>query len=705
MTDYRSTIEKCEVSVYSLLINLASTNCVTCDCFFSDRPTIVKATSSALTSNTITNAIEASFASLTSHPILKDFNVKKVFDSSEDPAVVCSILGSSEPDLIIGNGMSNYITMGEGTDLVYGMEGKDVYVIKEGDGMNVIFKHYHSVDTDTILFDAQYDDIELVIESGRFLVLQAYKNRKEYLAIKLICVVNLVKEIDEYYFKPIFDQCFSLNSLFRVKSNDGIMFNLPRNIHSPIVKTPILVDFSKGAPTSGFSKLKNTDIVRYIGSKFDDVIVGNTLDNYIDPGLGNNRMRGYEGSDTYVIRPNYCAQNTIINYATDHHLDILLFLFPFDSITARFDDTNVFLTSTTPGCTSVITLDSYVHNDAFRHLLIKTGDKITFAIPPNRHFAPTALIINKSGAQTGQFIDVSANSQFSEVKTVYGANDYSNHIVGNEQANTIVGGSKDDLLEGLGGDDVLKGGHGDDTLDGGPGDDILVGGPGNDKLMGGDGDDYIAPGLGINSIHGGDGTDTVVFNGDVGVEVYLASHMVSYLYSVPTQEPVYDVENVIGTVFDDILQGDSNDNVLIGNSGDDQLYAGNGYDILEGGNGSDTYSWFSHSMLHFKKIDASIMIIRNYATDGVVDLVDVGSILKNELGFEKSGDDLLVRPIDVNFPLFYDGNFIIIFKDWFHPVKPELYRHMVLRVRQDQFDCDQLVAFGEDAAEREKNNK
>lgn len=102
-------------------------------------------------------------------------------------------------------------------------------------------------------------------------------------------------------------------------------------------------------------------------------------------------------------------------------------------------------------------------------------------------------------------------------------------------------------------------------------------------------------------------------------------------------------------MFDDILQGDDKDNVLVGNSGNEQLYAGKS--ILEGGNGSDIYSWFSKFAINAAKVNGSILIIRNYATDGVTDTVENPYISsKQHLGFEKSRNDLVIRPINKQHP-------------------------------------------------------
>ena len=105
-----------------------------------------------------------------------------------------------------------------------------------------------------------------------------------------------------------------------------------------------------------------------------------TQDQNLDPGLGENTTKGGEGSDTYVIHPNYCAKNTIQNYAKSGHLDldldILLFSVTFSSITTTFDGNNVFLVSSRPGCNVTVVLADYKFSRS-QHLLIKTVDDQT----------------------------------------------------------------------------------------------------------------------------------------------------------------------------------------------------------------------------------------------------------------------------------------------------------------------------------------
>jgi Ca2+-binding RTX toxin-like protein len=71
----------------------------------------------------------------------------------------------------------------------------------------------------------------------------------------------------------------------------------------------------------------------------------------------------------------------------------------------------------------------------------------------------------------------------------YDGNDW---LAGGDNRDWFRGGGDHDALTGMGGDDLLEGGEGDDGLQGGAGNDQLVGGPGTDVLIGGPGSDVYA---------------------------------------------------------------------------------------------------------------------------------------------------------------------------------------------------------------------
>ena len=245
-------------------------------------------------------------------------------------------------------------------------------------------------------------------------------------------------------------------------------------------------------------------------------------------------------------------------------------------------------------------------------------------------------------------------------------------VTGNSAVNRLEGRAGDDVLEGGGGADTLDGGTGNDTaaytdsdtgvtvrlltgagqrghaegdslsgienligsahndaFGGDTGNNVLNGGPGNDGLWGSGGDDILIGGPGADRFYGGFGQDTADYmDSPAGVTVRLHSlsatggdamgdtfpGRVDVAYTdadgVEQTESLPDVENLVGSAYNDVLAGDRRDNVLdggagddtlyggpgggddvmLGNSGDDRLFGGQGSDRLDGGTGDDALS-------------------------------------------------------------------------------------------------------------------
>ena len=131
------------------------------------------------------------------------------------------------------------------------------------------------------------------------------------------------------------------------------------------------------------------------------------------------------------------------------------------------------------------------------------------------------------------------------------------------------------INNGSDGNDVLNGTDTDDVLSGQQGNDVLDGGAGNDTLNGGQGIDtavyQFAPAAVTVTLDEGDipGTASDGFGGT---------------------DSITEIENIIGSEFDDILTGNSGNNSLTGRGGNDAIAGGAGNDMLVGSSGADTIS-------------------------------------------------------------------------------------------------------------------
>ena len=234
-----------------------------------------------------------------------------------------------------------------------------------------------------------------------------------------------------------------------------------------------------------------------------------------------------------------------------------------------------------------------------------------------------------------------------EVENIFGSK-FGDILRGNHQANRLFGYRGDDILAGREGNDYLRGESGADAVMGDAGSDMLFGDMGNDKVSGGSGHDMLWGGKGDDVLRGGTGSD--VLEGGAGADLldgggymvdddgdptetrldegnsadtaaYTLSDMpvtinMSYVGNPdPTKveaagghaegDTFMSIENVTGSMHDDMLAGDSGVNSIKGGMGDDtikgtgsadpdaedmgdRLSGGEGMDTLYGGAGNDT---------------------------------------------------------------------------------------------------------------------
>ena len=202
-------------------------------------------------------------------------------------------------------------------------------------------------------------------------------------------------------------------------------------------------------------------------------------------------------------------------------------------------------------------------------------------------------------------------------------------LYGDDGDDTLLGGDGDDRLYGNAGADRLDGGNGSDWMSylgsdtavsvnlvdgtGTGGDaqgdeitgienlagsayaDVLIGDAaantlhglaGADELQGNGGNDVLEGGAGADRLDGGAGIDQLSYRGsDEGVTVRLNSGYANHGHAVG--DVIIDIENVNGSDYNDVLEGDGAANQLAGGKGDDTLIGNGGADRLDGGHGND----------------------------------------------------------------------------------------------------------------------
>ncbi len=158
-------------------------------------------------------------------------------------------------------------------------------------------------------------------------------------------------------------------------------------------------------------------------------------------------------------------------------------------------------------------------------------------------------------------------------------------LAGDTGDNTIEGGAGNDRLQGAEGNDRLDGGNGADQMFGQENDDVVVGGENHDFMSGGDGSDLLAGSAGGDGMFGDAGVDTATF---ATAAASVTADLTAGTASGDGPDGLEQVENLIGSNFDDVLTGDDGANHIDGGAGDDSLAGLAGDDVVVGSAGNDT---------------------------------------------------------------------------------------------------------------------
>ncbi len=141
-------------------------------------------------------------------------------------------------------------------------------------------------------------------------------------------------------------------------------------------------------------------------------------------------------------------------------------------------------------------------------------------------------------------------------------------------------------------DFILQGDHefvgsndGMNSRDGWTGDEIRTG-YGNDTVIARGGDDYMLDIGGADIYRGGSGEDELSYsetfwNPSLGTQGIVAKLHKNRVEGPDGQiDKVYNVERVIGTIYDDIIHGNGKDNTFVGLHGADKFYGRAGFDTV-----------------------------------------------------------------------------------------------------------------------------
>lgn len=225
-------------------------------------------------------------------------------------------------------------------------------------------------------------------------------------------------------------------------------------------------------------------------------------------------------------------------------------------------------------------------------------------------------------------IDYSAADTTPSYESVYSVHDGHG---GSDSAAVNISYQAGCTLLGTIGADVLLGGEQDDSLHGGDGDDVLSGGAGNNDLYGDNGNDMLFSGAGNDVLDGGAGNNTASYAlAESGVTVSSAQLGPQHTGGAGI-DTLINIQNLIGSDYNDHLTGDYEANIINGGLGNDVLIGGLGNDTLTGGAGHDTFQWLAGDAGHDRVTDFSFG----------ADTLDLSKLLQGFGAGANSLDDIL----------------------------------------------------------------
>ena len=478
-----------------------------------------------------------------------------------------NLIGSSYDDTLVGNNQINQLYGRDGNDTLVGGDGADR--LDGGTG------------TDTASYEYALTDVAVSLTSNTGTVGDANGD-------VLVSIENLIGGAGNDVFTGAagiqanaFDGRGGNDTVSYAPSTQGVVATLTTGL--------IGVVQANDASGDTFTSIENLT-----GSAYDDTLIGNGDNNIINGGRGNNTLEGLGGADSFV-----------------GGIDI-------DTV-------------------------SYEHS----------GAGVVSSLTTIFGAGPAVTQTNDANGDTYSGIENMTGSAFDDT------------LIGSSEANAISGGDGDDTLEGLGGADTLDGGVGNDTvtyahstgyvraslttglsgfvaqgdaqgdvfsnvenLVGSDFDDTLIGASDANTLTGGAGNDVLE-GLGSGDVlDGGAGINTASYEhatdqgGGLGVTASLASAAGN---TGDAQGDTYtNIQNLIGSAFDDTLTGDNANNTIAGGAGNDIITGGLGTDTLSGGDGNDQLSDDMVGAANISGGDGDdIITMTNF--DGTVDTIDAGT--------------------------------------------------------------------------------
>ena len=252
------------------------------------------------------------------------------------------------------------------------------------------------------------------------------------------------------------------------------------------------------------------------------------------------------------------------------------------------------------------------------------------------------VVVNEADAGVKEHYNLSLTIDYGAVNTtpdVHSTYTVTDPHGGSSTAAVNIAHQDGHVVLGTTGDDVLVGAA-DSHLHGGDGNDVLVAGPGNNELFGDNGNDTLFSGPGNDLLDGGAGNNAANYSlATAGVTVSTAELGPQHTGGAGI-DTLANIQNLIGSNYNDHLTGDQGNNVLNGGLGNDVLNGGGGEDILIGGPGNNTLTGGEgHDTFLYQAGNTGHDTITDFNFG--IDKLDLSQLLQGEHGDANSLENFL----------------------------------------------------------------
>ncbi|MEO8507316.1 MAG: calcium-binding protein, partial [Betaproteobacteria bacterium] len=514
---------------------------------------------------------------------------------------------------------------GAGDDFLSGGFGRDGYVLRPGNGVDVVNEQWYDGNATAILVDAALDPDDVAIDFVQ-----------DVAGVRIQISANSGSDMLKLLNAPS-------TLALEVRFSDGTIWD------AAAVRDKLFL--REGTPGND-ALVGGMGDDRLFGFAGNDTLNGREGNDFLDGGTGADAMSGASGNDNFIVDDAGDVVGELAGEGLDIVQSAIGYVLPANveqlvlTGSAAINATGNTLDNRLTGNTGANSLDGKTGRDTMlggagndTYAVDNVGDVVT-------EFANQGIDVVQSTVAYVLGSDIE-NLTLTGSGAINGTgNALNNVLVGNGGANTLTGGLGDDVLNGGAGTDTLKGGAGNDSytvdhasdvvteLANEGADSVLAGvsftlganvetltltGTGATNATGNAASNTISGNAAANVLNGGVGAD--VMSGGLGNDTYVvdnASDVVSesagagtdLVQSAISHALSGNVENLTLTGSAAInATGNALANVLTGNTGNNVLDGGAGVDTLKGGAGNDTYV-----------IDAAADVVTELANQGT-DLV------------------------------------------------------------------------------------